>query len=180
MLPYEALYIRKCQSLLYWDNISERQTLEPKLIRDTRDKVLVIREKMSAAQSRQKSYANNQRRLLEFKVGDRVFLNISPMRQVMRFGKKGKLCPIFIGPFEITQRVGRLTYRIALPPDLVRTHDVFHISMLGKYITNPDVVVEYELLEIQKGITYVEEPMKIMDKKEQVLCTKTIPIVKVL
>jgi hypothetical protein len=87
-------------------------------------------------------------RPLEFKVGDRVFLKVSPMRGVMRFRKKRKLSPRFVGPFEITQRMGRLAYRIALPPDLVRTHDVFHVSMLRKYITNPDVIVEYMPLEI--------------------------------
>jgi hypothetical protein len=103
---------------------------------------------MSAAQSRQKSYADNRRRPLEFKVGDRVFLKVSPMRGVMRFRKKGKLSPRFVGPFEITQRIWRLAYRIALPPDLIGTHDVFHMSMLRKYIANPDVIVEYEPLEI--------------------------------
>jgi hypothetical protein len=102
------------------------------------------------------------------------------MRGVMRFGKKGKLSPRFVGPFKITQKVGRLAYRIASPPDLVGTHDIFHMSMLSKYITNPDVIVEYEPLKIQEGLTYVEEPVKIVDKKEQVLRTKTIPIVKVL
>jgi hypothetical protein len=109
-----------------------------------------------------------------------VFLKVSPMRGVMRFGKKGKLSPRFVGLFEITQKVGMLAYRIALPPDLVGTHDVFHVSMLRKYIANPDVIMEYEPLEIQEGLTYVEEPVKIVDKKEQVLRTKTIPIVKVL
>jgi hypothetical protein len=135
---------------------------------------------MSTAQSRQKSYADKQMRPLEFEVGDRVFLKVSPIRGVMQFGKKGKLSPRFIGPFEITQKVGKLAYRIALPPDLIETHDVFHVSMLRKYIANPEVIVEYELLGIQEGLTYVEEPVKIMDKKEQVLRTKTIPIVKVL
>jgi hypothetical protein len=117
---------------------------------------------------------------LEFEVGDHVFLKMLPMKGVMWFGKKGKLSPHFIGPFEITQRVGKLAYRIALPPDLVRTHDVFHVSMLRKYIGNLDVIVEYEPLRILEGLTYVKEPVKIVDKKEQVLRTKTIPIVKVL
>jgi hypothetical protein len=75
-------------------------------------------------------------------VGDHVFLKVSPMKGVMRFGKKGKLSPRFLGPFKITQRVGRLAYRIALPPDLVGTHDVFHVSMLRKYVANPDVIVD--------------------------------------
>jgi hypothetical protein len=81
-------------------------------------------------------------------VGDHVFLKLSPMRGVIRFGKKGKLNLRFIGPFEITQRVGKLAYRIALPPYLVGTHDVFHVSMLWKYIANLDVIVEYKPLEI--------------------------------
>jgi hypothetical protein len=142
--------------------------------------VRVIKKMMSVVQSWQKSYADNRRRPLEFKVGDCVFLKVSPMSGVMRFGKKGKLIPRFVGLFEITQRVGGLAYRIALPLYLVRTHDVFHLSMLRKYIANPNAIVEYEPLEIQEGLTYVEELMKIMDKKEQVLRTKTIPIVKVL
>jgi hypothetical protein len=91
------------------------------------------------------------------------------MRGVMRYGKKGKLSPRFVGPFEITQRVGRLAYRIA-----------FHVYMLRKYIVNPDVIVEYEPLEIHEGLTYIKKSVKIVDKKEQVLHTKTIPIVKVL
>ena len=145
---YEALYGQKCRSPLYWDNVSVRQTLRPELIQDTRDKMRVIKKRMSAAQSWQKSYADNRRRPLEFEVGNRLFLKVSPLRGVMQFGKKGKLSPRFTRPFEITQRVGKLAYRIALPPDLVRTHDVFHVSMLRKYITNPDVIVEYEPLEI--------------------------------
>jgi hypothetical protein len=161
-------------------HVGERQTLGPELIQNTREKVRVIKERMSASQSQQKSYADNRRRPLEFEVGDCVFLKVSPMKEVMRFGKKGKLSPIFVRPFEITHKVGRLAYRIALPPDLIGTHDVFHVSMLRKYIANPDVIVEYEPLEIQEGLTYVEEPVKIVDKKEQVLRTKTIPIVKVL
>jgi hypothetical protein len=85
---------------------------------------------------------------LDFEVEDHVFLKISPMRGVMRFGKKGKLSPRFIRPFEITQRVRKLAYRVALPPNLIGTHDVFHMSMLRKYIANPGVIVEYEPLRI--------------------------------
>jgi hypothetical protein len=95
-----------------------------------------------------------------------VFLKVSPMRGVMRFGKKGKLSPRFIGPFEISQKVGKLAYRIALPPYLIGTHDVFHVSMLRKYIANPKVIVEYEPLGIREGLAYVEEPVRIVDKKE--------------
>jgi hypothetical protein len=92
-----------------------------------------------------------------------VVLKVSPMRGVMRFGKKGKLSPRFIGPFEITHKVGKLAYRVTLPLDLIGTHDFFHVSMLRKYIANPEVIVEYEPLEIQEGLTYVEEPVRIVD-----------------
>jgi hypothetical protein len=138
---------------LYWNNVGERQTLRSELIQDTRDKVLVIKERMSAAESRQKNYADNRRRPLEFEVGDHVFLKVSPMGGVMRFGKKGKLNPRFVESFKITQRVGKLAYMIALTPYLIKMHEVFHVSMLRKYITNPNVIVEYEPLEIQKVLT---------------------------
>ena len=111
-------------------------------------------------------------------MGDRVFLKISPMKGAMRFGKKGKLSPRFIEPFEITQKMEKLAYRITLTPNLVGTHEVSHVSMLRKYIANLDVIVEYEPLGTQKGLTFVEEPVKIMYMKEQVLCTKTVPIMK--
>jgi hypothetical protein len=93
MLSYKALYGRKWQSPLYWDNIGERQMLGSELIQDTREKVHVIKERMSAAQSRQKSYVDNRMRPLEFEVGDHLFLKVSPMRGVMWFGKKGKFSP---------------------------------------------------------------------------------------
>lgn len=102
------------------------------------------------------------------------------MKGFIRFGKKGKLSPQFVEPFKITQRLGKLAYWVALPSDLAGMHDVFHVSMLRKYIPNPNLVVEYKPLEIQKGLTYKEMPIRILDRKKQLLRTKTIPIVKVL
>jgi hypothetical protein len=135
---------------------------------------------MAAALSPQNNYVDNQRWILKFEVKDQVFLKISPMKGLMRFGEKGKLSLRFVGPLKVTQRVGKLAYRIALPPYLAGMHDNFHISMLRKYIPNPDLVVEYEPLEIEEGLTYEEMPVQISDHKEHVLSTKTIPIVKVL
>ncbi|KAL5577107.1 hypothetical protein UlMin_018806 [Ulmus minor] len=99
---------------------------------------------MQAAQSRQKSYANTRRRPLEFEIGENVFLKIAPMKGVMRFGKKGKLSPRFIGPYEILERVGKVAYRLALPPDLSKVHNVFHVSMLKKYISDPTHILQSE------------------------------------
>ncbi|KAM6583139.1 hypothetical protein CsatB_010141 [Cannabis sativa] len=109
---------------------------------------------MVTAQSRQKSYADAKRRNVEFAVGDKVFLRVSPMKGVMRFGKRGKLSPRFIGPFEILDRVGQVAYRLALPPVLAETHNVFHISMLRKYVSDPSHVLNYERMELKQDLSY--------------------------
>ncbi|KAL5538397.1 hypothetical protein UlMin_045742 [Ulmus minor] len=99
---------------------------------------------METAQSRQKSYADKRRRPLEFQVGDSVFLKVAPMKGVMRFGKKGKLSLRFIGPFEILERIGKVAYKLALPPELSSVHNVFHVSMLKKYVSDSSHVLEHE------------------------------------
>ena len=109
-----------------------------------------------------------------------MFIKVSPLKGVMRFGKKNKLSPRFVGPFEILDKIGSTIYRVALPPALSKIHNVFHISNLRKYIPDSKHVIEYEPLQIQESLSYKAIPIKILDRKEQVLRTKTIPIVKVL
>ena len=113
-------------------------------------------------------------------MGDHVFIKVSPLKGVMRFGKTNKLSPRFVGPFEILEKIGSVAYRVALPPALSKIHNVFHISNLRKYVPDSKHVIEYEPLQIQENLSYEEIPIKILDRKEQVLRTKTIPIVKVL
>jgi hypothetical protein len=180
MAPYEALYGRKCRSPLYWDEVGEKQLLGPEIVQDTKDKIALIRKRMLTAQSRQKSYADQHRRKLEFKVGDQVFLKVSPMKGMFRFGKKGKLSPRYVGPFEVNEIVGPVAYRVALPPELAGVHDVFHVSTLRKHIPDPLQVVNFKPLRVQENLTYEEMPIQIMDRKEKQLRTKTIPLVKVL
>jgi hypothetical protein len=180
MAPYEALYGRKCRSPLYWDELGERRILGPDIVQDTVDKVALIRQRLSAAQDRQKSYADVRRRNLEFTEGDKVFLRVAPMKGVTRFGKKGKLNPSYIGPFEILERVGPVAYCLALPPGLANIHNVFHISMLRKYILDPSHIIHYELLQLQGDLAYEEVPIKLLDRKVQELHTRSIPLVKVL
>ena len=100
------------------------------LIRDTYEKVNLIRKHLLTAQSRQNSYADRRRRPLEFEVGDHVLLKVMPKRGVVRFGKQGKLAPRYIRPFEVLERVGIVSYRLTLPPSLSGVHEVFHVSML--------------------------------------------------
>ncbi|KZV38151.1 hypothetical protein F511_41907 [Dorcoceras hygrometricum] len=116
MAPYEALYGRKCRSPIHWDDVGERTELGPDIVEQTAAAIKIIRDRMKTAQSRQNSYADSHRRDLNFEVEDHVFLKIAPMKGVMRFGRKGKLSPRFIGPFQILERIGTLAYRLALPP----------------------------------------------------------------
>ena len=137
MAPYEALYGRKCRSPLCWDKIGERELTRPEIIWNAVEKVALIRKRLETAASRQKSYADPKPKDVKFQVGDYEFLKVSPMKGVMRFGKKGKLAPRYIGLFEILDRVGMVAYWLALPSNLSQVHPVFHVSMLKKYISDP-------------------------------------------
>ena len=143
MAPYEALYGRPCTSPLGWTEVGESSITGPDLIRDTSENVSLIRQRLLTAQNRQKSYANVRRRSLEFEVGDHVFLKVMPKRGVVRFGKRGKLSPRFLGPFEILKTIGVVAYRLALTPSMTGVHEVFHVSMLRKYTLDPAHVVDW-------------------------------------
>ena len=174
------LYGRKCRSPIHWDEAGERSYLDPELVQETNEALEKIRARMLATQSRQKSYADLKRKSVEFQVGDHVFLRVSPMRGVKRFGVKGKLSPRFIGPFEVLDRIGEVAYRLAMLPSLSAVHNVFHVSMLRKYVSDPSHVLSYENLELDEDLSYEEKPVQILDRKEKVLRTKTIALVKVL
>ena len=146
----------------------------------TFEKINLICKRLQTAQSRQESYYDNLRRKVEFEVGDMIFLKVAPMKGVMRFEKKGKLSPRFVSPFEILKRIGKVAYELALSPTIVGVHNVFHVSMLMKYISDPSHVLNYEPLKIKDNLTYEEVPIQILDRKDQVLLTKTISLVKVL
>ena len=163
-----------------WERITMDFVVGLEIVQVTCDKVKVIRDRLKIAQNRHKSYADNRCRDLEFEVGDMVFLKISPWKGVLRFGKRGKQSPRYIGPYRIVERIGEVGYRLELPSDLDRIHDVFHVSMLSKYIPDPSHVLTEKPVEIQENLTYEEEPMQILDHREQVLRNKTIPLVKVL
>ena len=180
MAPFEALYGRKCRSPAHWDEVGERRLLGPELLQRTSESIMLIRERMRVAQSRQKSYADKRRSPLEFAVGDHVFLKVAPMKGVMRFGKKGKLSPRFIGPFEILDRVGTVAYRLALPPSLSAVHSVFHVSMLRRYLADPSHVIDHEPVVLDANMSYEETPVKILASEQKVLRNKTIGLVKVL
>ena len=156
MAPFEALYGRKCRSPVGWFETGEQKLLGPDLVQEAVEKVKLIRERMASAQSRKKSYADHRRQDLEFQVGDYVFLKISPFKGVMRFGRKGKLSPRYVGPFQILRRVGKTAYELALPPNMDKVHPVFHVSMLRKYLHEESYVLEPQTIEIGRDLAYSE------------------------
>ena len=160
--------------------VGESSITCPDLIRDTSGKVSLIRQRLLTAQSWHKSYDDVRRRPLEFEVGDHVFLKVMPKRGVVRFGKRGKLSPRFIGPFEMLERVGAVAYRLALLPNMSGVHEVFHVSMLRRYTLDPAHVVDWGDIEVDTDGTFEEGPVCILDSRDQVLRHKTVRLVRVL
>ena len=146
----------------------------------TIEKIQLIRDRLKEAQDRQKSYADLKREPIEYNVGDNVFLKISPWKGVLRFGKRGKLSPRYIGPYEVIERVGPVAYRLALPIELSQIHNVFHVSMLRRYRSDPSHILQTQPLELKDDLSYEEKPVAVVARETKVLRNKTIPLVKVL
>ena len=180
MSPFEALYGKQCRTTLCWNETNERKLLGPDIVQTIVENVNVIRARLKAAQDRQKSYVDKRRKDLEFEVKDRVFLKLSPWKGVVRFGKRGKLSPRYIGPFEIVERIGPVADRLDLLEELSRVHNVFHISMLRKYISDPSHVLEIPKIELRDDLSYEEQPVQILGREEKEVRNKTISLVKVL
>ncbi|KAL0549088.1 hypothetical protein IC582_013568 [Cucumis melo] len=180
MAPFEALYGKCCRSPVCWGGVGEQRMLGPKLVQTTNAAIQEIRARMLAAQSRQKSYADVRRKDLEFDVGDMVFLKVATVKGVLRFEKKGKLSPRFVGPFEILEQIGPVAYRLALPPSLSAVHDVFHVSMLRKYVADPTHVMDFEPLQLSENLSFEEQLIEILAREVKKLRNREISLVKVL
>ncbi|KAA0035721.1 ty3-gypsy retrotransposon protein [Cucumis melo var. makuwa] len=151
MAPFEALYGKCCRSPVCWGEVGEQRLMGPELVQSTNEVIQKIRSRMLTAQS---------------------------SRRVMRM--RGKLSPRFVGPFEILERIGPVAYRLALPPSLSVVHDVFHVSMLRKYVPDPSHVVDYEPLETDENLSYTEQPVEVLAREVKMLRNREIPLVKVL
>jgi hypothetical protein len=179
MAPFEALYGRRCRTPLSWSQTGERKIFGPDLVMEAEDKVRLIQNNLKAAQSRQKSYADIRRRPLQFQVGDFVYLRVSPIRGVQRFGVKGKLAPRYIGPFEILGICGPVAYRLQLPPQLAAIHNIFHVSQLRKCIKIPTEIIDSQAIEVEPDLTYMEHPIRILDTKERSTRRETTKMYKI-
>ncbi|GJT94960.1 putative reverse transcriptase domain-containing protein [Tanacetum coccineum] len=177
--PFEALYGRKCRSPVCWTEVGEAQILGPKLIQETTEKIIQIKQRMQAARDRQKSYADLKRKPMEFQVGDKVMLKVSPWKGVVRFGKRGKLNPRYVGPFKVLEKVGEVAYKLDLPEELSRVHNTFHVSNLKKCHANEPLAVLLDGLHLDDKLHFVEEPFEIVGREVKRLKRSRIPLVKV-
>ena len=145
MAPYETLYGRICRTPICWTELNGHKVIGLDIVKEREEKVQVIQQRLKAVSDRQKSYVDLKRKDIEYEVGDKVFLKVSPWRKILRFGKKGKLSLRFIGPYEILERIGPVASRLTLPLELVNLHDVFQVSMLRKYKSD-----ELHILSVQE------------------------------
>ncbi|GJY07031.1 putative reverse transcriptase domain-containing protein [Tanacetum coccineum] len=177
--PYEALYGRKCRSPVCWAKVGEAQLTGPELIQETTEKIVLIKQRMQAAQDRQKSYADQKRKPMEFEVRDRVMLKVSPWKGVVRFGKRGKLNPRYVGPFKVLAKVGKVAYKLELPQEFSRVHHTFHVSNLKKCYADEPLVMPLEGIHVDDKLQFMEEPVEIMEREIKRLKQSRIPLVKV-
>ncbi|CAL0316810.1 unnamed protein product [Lupinus luteus] len=180
MAPYEALYGRKCRTPLCWFETGENLILGPDVVQHTTEKIRMIRENMKTAQSRQKSYYDKRRNPLSFEEGDHVFMRVVPTTGIGRLLKARKLTPKFIRPYQILRKVGPVAYQIALPPLLSNLHNVFHVSQLRKYISDPSHIIEPDSIQLKDNLTFETLPIRIGDRSVKILRGKEIALVKVI
>ena len=173
------MYGRPCRTPLTWSQPGERPFFGPAVIEEAEERVAQVRENLRIAQSRQKSYADQRRRDLEFSVGDFVYLKVSPLRNTKRFYVKGKLAPRFVGPYRICERIGKLAYKVELPPELETVHPVFHVSQLRKCLRVSDEQIPANSIDLQESLEYLEHPIKILGTDVKETRSRKIPMCKV-
>ncbi|GJU55375.1 putative reverse transcriptase domain-containing protein, partial [Tanacetum coccineum] len=153
---FEALYGRKCRSPICWAEVEDSQLIGPEIIHETTEKIIQIKSCIQAARNRQKSYAD-----------------------VIRFGKRGKLNPRYIGPFKIIAKVGTIAYRLELPKQLSKVHSTFHVSNLKKCMSDEPLAIPLDKIQVDDKLHFIEEPVEVMDRKVKHIKKIRIPIVKV-
>jgi hypothetical protein len=179
MAPFEVLYGHHCHTPLNWIEPREKVIFGPDIVDEAEATVRCIQDNLWATKSCQESYANKRHRPLEFEVGDHVYLKVSPVKGVKRFGMKGKLAPRYIGLFPILEKCGTVAYKLEFPLSLAGVHDIFHVSQLKKCLNAPMDVVLPEVTPLGVDLTYPEHPIKILDQKDHVTRHKTVKFFKV-
>jgi hypothetical protein len=175
MAPFDALYGRRCRTPLNWSETRERTLFGPDLVKDTVEKVQVMRENLKMAQMRQKTYHDKGTAPRHFEVGDYVYLKVSPTKGMQRFGVKEKLAPRYIGPYEVIEVCGPVAYRIQLPERFSAVHNVFHVSQLkkGMHVPENEVITEANAW-IESDFSLIEHPLRVLDRKERKTRRQTV------
>jgi transposase InsO family protein len=148
MSPFEALYRRKCNTPVSWDNPTDRMIVGPDLLRDMEDQMMKIKQNLKASQDRKKSYVDKHRTPREFSVGDHVFLKVKARRSSLRLGRCSKLAAQYCGPFKVLERIGLIAYMLALPTSM-QIHNVFHVSLLKKYVPDTNHVIDWNVIQVE-------------------------------
>ena len=180
MAPYEALYGRKCRTPVCWTYLNEHKVIGPDIVKETEEKFRVIQQRLKAASDRQKSYVDLKRKDIEYEAEDKVFLKVSLWRKILRFRKKGKPSPRFIEPYEILERIEPVAYRLALSPELAKLYNVFHVSMLRRYLYDESHILPVQDIQMHLDFTFDEELKAILDHEVKQLRSKQVPLVNVL
>nr|GEX64739.1 putative reverse transcriptase domain-containing protein [Tanacetum cinerariifolium] len=167
------------KDITVYAEVGEGQLIGPELVQETTEKISQIKDRLKVARDRQKSYADKRRKPLKFSVGDYVSLKVSPWKGVVRFGKKGKLAPMCVGPFEIIEKVGPVAYRLELHEELNGVHDTFHVSNLKKCLADPTLQVPLDEIRVDVKLNFMEEPVEILEREFKKLKRSRIAIVKV-
>nr|GEX17727.1 putative reverse transcriptase domain-containing protein [Tanacetum cinerariifolium] len=161
--------------LMQREKVGDAQLTSLEIVHETTEKIIQIKKRIQAARDRQKSYDDMRHKPLEFKVGDKVMLKVSPWKGVVRFGKQGKLNPRYIGPFKILAKVGTLAYRLELPKKLTRVHSTFHVSILKKCFVDEPLAIPLDEIQIDNKLNFIEEPVEIKDQEVKLLKQSCIP-----
>jgi hypothetical protein len=179
MAPFEVLYGHRCCTPLNWIELGEKVIFGPDLVEEAEATIRCIQDNLKAAKSRQETYANKRHRPLEFKVGNHVYLRVSPMKGVKWFGVKGKLAPRYIRLFPILEKCGSVAYKLDLPQSLAGVHDIFHVSQLKKCLKAPVDVVLPEVTPLEADLSYHDFTIKVLDQKDRVTRRKTLKFFKI-
>ncbi|GJW32516.1 putative reverse transcriptase domain-containing protein [Tanacetum coccineum] len=165
----------------YWRSLQKAlgNSLDMKVVQETTEKVIQIKQRIQVARDRQKSYPDLKRKPMEFQVRDKVMLKVLPSKGVVHFGKQGKLNPRYVGPFKVLEKVGAVSYKLELPEELSRVHNTFHVSNMKKCYANEPLDIPLDGLHIDDKLHFVEEPLEIMDREVKRLKQSHIPIIKV-
>jgi hypothetical protein len=178
MSPFEALYDRKCDTLVSWDNPIDRVVLGSEFLKDMEDQVVKIKHNLKVAQDRHKFYVDKNMTIREFKVGEHVLLKVKPKKSSLKLGSCTKMAARFCGPFEILDIIGPVTYMLALLASII-VHNVFHVSLLKKYVHDPNHVIDWCLIQVDTEGYFQVQLVRVLERKVKMLQNRVIELVKV-